>query len=90
MIRTRPCPSSPRPTRGPARPPIAAALASWLDGPGPRRFLERTPLGVPIAAAALALTLGAWFGVVDTDLAWTVGGLAFLLAEMFALYGWIA
>jgi hypothetical protein len=47
---------------------------------------------VPIVAAAvaLALTLGAWFGVVDTDLAWTLGGLAFLLAEMFALYGWIA
>jgi hypothetical protein len=91
-MRARTSPSVCRSMRGLARPPMAAVLASWLEGPAPRRFLERTPLGVPIAAAAvaLALTLGAWFGVVGTDLAWTLGGLAFLFAEMFALYAWIA
>lgn len=64
----------------------------WVDGDGPRRLLERTPLGVPIAAAAVALALAlcAWLGLVSADVAWTVGGVAFLFAETFALYGWIA
>lgn len=77
----------------PAAPPApATAVVPWLAGPGPRRFFERTPLGVPIAAAVLAFGLGGGAAVdlVPSSLAWELGGPLALFAEAFALYGWIA
>lgn len=73
-------------------PPSAAVLVPWLAGPGPLRFFERTPLGVPIAAgvSAVGLVLGAVLGLVPDALAWDFGGPLALFAEAFALYGWIA
>lgn len=74
------------------RSPPASAIVPWLEGPGPRRFIERTPLGIPIAAGltAVGLGVGAVLDVVPSALAWYLGGPLALFAEAFGLYAWIA
>ena len=86
---TRPRGGQPRPQQPPA---VPSSPAGWLDDGGPRRLLERIPIGVPIGAAAAALGLGAGahVGLVPDALAWGVGGPLFLGAEMFGLYALIA
>lgn len=63
----------------------------WWDG-GPRRLIERTPVGVPLGglAAAGALAVGDVAGVVPEPLAWCLGSVLFLGAYMYFLYGFIA
>lgn len=78
--------------RPPTSSEVGGHVTRWLEGPAPRRFFERTPLGVPIVAAltTAGLAIGAALRVVPTAVAWDVGGPLALLAEAFALYGWIA
>ena len=78
-------------SRSPLR-PSSQRPPGWLDNGGPRRLVERIPLGVPIgaAAAAVGLGIGAHVGVVPDAVAWTVGGSLALGVEAFALYALIA